>query len=89
MCNMCTFFEMGQKKTKPYPTNEDTYQPIPIVERFEKTWPLECAKRNVKLFVLDLGTYDEGFDKKHSQKTEFFEKIRGRKWNVVFERPQT
>ena len=82
------FLEIGQKKTKPYPTSEDTYQPIPIVQRFEKIWPLECAKRDVKFFVLDLGTNYEDFDKAQSTGPEFFEKVRDRKWSVVFEAPQ-
>ncbi len=82
------FLDVGQKRTKPYPTNEDTYQPIPVIERFEKTWPLECAKRDVKFFVLDLGTDYKGFDKKDSTRPEFFEKIRDKEWSVVFEKPK-
>jgi len=54
----------------------------------EETWALECTKRDVKFFVLDLGTNYNGFDKKESVEPEFFEKIRDRKWSVVFEEPQ-
>ncbi|MCJ7772232.1 MAG: pentapeptide repeat-containing protein [Desulfobacterales bacterium] len=49
---------------------------------------MECAKRDVKFFVLDLGTSYNGFDNKKSVKPEFFDKIRDRKWSVVFEKPQ-
>lgn len=83
-----SFLDVGQKKTKPYPTNEDTSQEPHIFERFEKTWSLECAKRDVKFFVLDLGTDYKGFDNKKSAKPEFFEKIRDKKWSVVFEKPR-
>jgi len=82
------FLDMGQKKTEPYPTREDTFQRINIVEKFEKTWPLECAKRDVKFFVLDLGVGYKGFDNKKSVKPEFFAKIRERKWSVVFGKPR-
>ncbi|MCP4614326.1 MAG: hypothetical protein GY845_37040 [Planctomycetes bacterium] len=82
------FLNMGQKKTKSYPTSEDTYQQTHIIEKFERAWPFECAKRDVKFFVLDLGTSYKGFDNKKSVKPEFFDKIRDRKWSVVFEKPQ-
>ena len=82
------FLEVGQKKTEPYSTDEDTRQQSHIFEKFEKTWALECAKRNVKFFVLDLGTNYKGFDNKKSTRPEFFDKIRDRKWNIVFEKPK-
>jgi len=82
------FLEVGQKETRPYPSSDDTYQPVSVIERFDRTWPLECAKREVKFFVLDMGTNYKGFDKKASINPEFFDKIRDRKWSVVFEKPR-
>jgi len=80
--------EVGQRKNKPYPTYEDTSQDPRVFKAFEKAWALECAKRDVKFCVLDLGTNYKGFDKKDSTNPEFFDKIRDRKWGVVFEKPK-
>lgn len=82
------FLDAGQQRSKPYPTGEDTLQDTQIFETFKKTWASECAKRDVKFFVLDLGTDYEDFDNKESVRPEFFERIRDKKWSFVIEKPR-
>ena len=50
------FLQVGQKKAEElYLTNDDEWQEPHVVETFEKNWALECAKHDVKFYVLDLG----------------------------------
>ena len=82
------FLEVGQTKSKPYPTNSDTGQHPSVFRKFETAWQAVCSRPYAKLVILDLGEEYEHFDQKESSRSELFEKVYAKQWGDVFERPQ-
>lgn len=81
------FLEIGQKRSKPYPNNDDTYQEIHILEKFESIWAKECARKNVKFCTPRFEKDFPDFDNKKSKHPALFEKIRKKEWGIVHEWP--
>jgi len=58
-----------------------------LFDKFEQAWIKEIKRKNVKFFVLNLGTKFKDFQNKKCKRSEFFEKIRREDWGTVYQRP--
>lgn len=82
------FLEVGQKKTKPYPIHDDTFQELHILKAFEKALEAVYSQSYTEFVVLDLGTKYNYFDQNNSTRLEFFEKVYSKNWGEVFGGPR-
>lgn len=56
-------------------------------KRFEDNWKNEISRRNVKLFVLDLGAGFAEYNKQFCNQPEFFQKVRAKDYGMVYSNP--
>jgi len=54
--------------------------------KFEDNWKNEISRRDVKLFVLDLGAGFAEYNKQFCSQPEFFRKVRAKDYGVVYEK---
>jgi hypothetical protein len=55
-----------------------------IQQKFEARWKGEISRKNVKLFVLDLGPEFGEFRKQACQRPEFFQKVRVKDYGLIY-----
>jgi hypothetical protein len=81
--------DIGQKRTKPYPTNDDTYQTQHVFNDFETTWKKECSDRKARYIFFNVGINYKYYDKTNYSTIDFFDNVRNKTWVSVAEETQT
>jgi len=78
--NFKHLLEFGQDK-------ESQTQRPELFDKFEQAWQKEIKRKDVKFFVLNLGTKFPDFQNKKCNRPDLFEKIRNEDWGTIYKKP--